>query len=390
MNKLGTIIRTWKFLYRYEKYKMLWAIGLILTGVYPAITAWLSKQIINSIITPSLNIILGVQNAFVFGIIYGAITLLQGIISSYSAIELLNIKDRTASLTDQLLMDKAAGSFDIMAFEIPETRDRIRLASVGGRALPTCFSESAEFLQYLVIIIGLLVLLIHYHPLVATIVFLPTIPLFYTQIKVRATTYSALVNKSPKYRQMGYFIELMLGISSAKEVRVYRSGSFFLNKYRQTADEIFKCVRDQRWKATISTIVWGSVAAVGIGGAYLYIIHLATMKTITVGDVVMYSGAVFYAGSSIRGLIQTASSLWTKILGIEAFFDYLDDEPPSPIRKRIRMPDCSNAVGEEWIISNISFSYPGRSEKVLENIRVLNQKKRLPSLDPMELVRRRL
>lgn len=256
MNKLETIIRTWKFLYEHEKYRILWGIGLIVTGLYPAITAWLSKQVINSIIAPSLNIISWVPNAFVFGITYGVITLLQGVISAYSTVEMLNIRDRTASLTDQLLMNKAGSSFDVRAFEIPETRDRIRLASVGGRALPTCFSGSVEALQHLVTMIGLSIILIYYHPLVAAMVFLPTIPLFYTQIKVRTHTYSALVHQSPKYRLMRYFIELMLGSGSAKEIRVYRSGNFLLNKYQQTADEIFKVARAHRLKATITTLIW--------------------------------------------------------------------------------------------------------------------------------------
>lgn len=367
MNKLETIIRTWKFLYKYEKYRILWGIGLIITGLYPAITAWLSKQVINSIIAPSLNIISWVPNAFVFGITYGVITLLQGVISSYSTVEMLNIRDRTASLTDQLLMNKAASPFDVTAFEIPETRDRIRLASVGGRALPTCFSGSVEALQHLVTMIGLSIILIYYHPLVAAMVFLPTIPLFYTQIKVRTHTYSALVNKSPQYRQMRYFIDLMLGTGSAKEIRVYRSGNFLLNKYQQTADEIFKFARDHRLKATIATLIWGSVAAIGVGGAYLYIIYLATMKTITIGDVVMYSGAVFYAGNAIRGLIQTTSSLWTNILEVEALFSYLDDdEVAAPTGKRLSVG--ANTSEKEWVLHNISYSYPGRHEKVLENI----------------------
>jgi ATP-binding cassette, subfamily B, bacterial len=368
MNKLDTLIRTWKFLYRYEKYRMLWCVGLIIAGLYPTITAWLSKEVINSIIAPRHNLISGIPNAFLFGITYGVITLLQGVISSYSTVELVTIKDRAASLTDQLLMSKAASSPDVTAYEISETRDRIRLASQGSRALPTCFSGSVEVLQQLVTIVGLSIILIYYHPLVAAIVFLPTIPLFYTQIKARAHTFAAMVYQSPQYRLMGYFLELMLGTGPAKEIRIYRSGNFFLNKYQRTADAIFKVAREHRWKATLAMLVWGSVSAAGIGGAYVYIIYLAAMKAITVGDVVMYSGAVFYAGSAIRGLIQTTTSLWTNILGVESFFAYLDEQPAVSFEKGTQTVARSNASDTEWIVNNISYSYPGRSEQVLKNI----------------------
>ena len=368
MNKLETIRRTWKFLYRYEKYGILWGVALVLTGLYPTLAALLSKEVINSILTPGHNLISGLPNAFFFGITYGVITLLQGIISSYSAIELVTIKDRSAAITDQLLMSKAAGSFDITAYEVPETRDQIRLASVGGKALPTCFTGSVEVLQHLVTVIGLSIILIYYHPLVAAIVFLPTIPLFYTQIKVRAHTFAALVYKSPLYRQMGYFLELMLGSGTAKEVRVYRSGSFFLNKYRQAADQIFRLSRDLRWKQTTNAMAWGSVAAAGIGGAYVYIIYLATMKRIAVGDVVMYSAAVFYAGGSIRSLIQTTSSLWTNILEVQAFFSYLDHQPAAPVIRTVGPTASASGDEPEWLINDVSYSYPGRNEKVLDCI----------------------
>lgn len=368
MNKLETVRRTWKFLYRYEKYGILWGVALVITGLYPTLTALLSKEVINSILTPGHNLISRLPNAFFFGITYGIITLLQGIISSYSAIELVTIKDRSAAITDQLLMNKAAGSFDITAYEVPETRDQIRLASVGGKALPTCFTGSVEVLQHLVTVIGLSIILIYYHPLIAAIVFLPTIPLFYTQIKVRSHTFAALVYKSPLYRQMGYFLELMLGSGTAKEVRVYRSGGFFLNKYRQAADEIFRLSRDLRWKGTTNAMAWGSVAAAGIGGAYVYIIFLATMKRIAVGDVVMYSAAVFYAGGSIRSLIQSTSSLWTNILAVEAFFSYLDYQPAASVIRSVGLPASASGDEQEWIINDVSYSYPGRSEKVLDGI----------------------
>jgi hypothetical protein len=85
MNRVKTILHTWRFLYRYEKYGILWGVALVATGLYPAITALISKEVINSILTPGPNLISRLPNAFFFGIVYGVITLLHGIINSYSA-----------------------------------------------------------------------------------------------------------------------------------------------------------------------------------------------------------------------------------------------------------------------------------------------------------------
>lgn len=366
LNKLTVILRVWGFLYKYQKYGILWGVALIAIGLYPAVSAWISREVINSIFQPArASLINWLPNAFFFGITYGLVTLIHGIISTSSAIELVTIKDKNGRVTDQLLMERAASSIDITAYAIARTRDQIRLASMGAQALPACFTGSVELLQNLVSVIGLSIILIYYHPLIAAIVLIPAIPLLFSQIKIRAHTFSALAWKSPLYRQMGYLLELMLGNATAKEIRVYRTGNFFLDKYTKAADEVIKTSRDLRWKATTSGIAFGSLAAAGIGGAYIYIIYLATTKTIGIGDVVMYGTSVFYAGGAIRSLVQSASMLSSQVLSVEKFFEYLDQQPAQDATSK----ESSDASGpEEWAIDNVSYSYPERKEKVLENV----------------------
>ena len=369
VNKLKVVIRVWRFFYKYQRYGILWGVAIILAGLYPAISAWIAKAVINAVFSPpAQHFVSWLPNAFLFGIAYGVVTLLHGIISTSSAVELVTINDKNVRVTDQLLMEKTAGSVGIAAYALSHTRDEIRLASLGGRSVPTCFTGSVDFCQHLVTVIGLSVILIYYHPLVAAIVLLPAIPLLYTQPKVRANTFAALVYQSPVYRQMGYFLELMLGTRTAKEIRVYRAGSFFLDKYQRAADEIIKTSRRLRWNATKSAIAFGSLAAAGIGGAYLYIIYLATTNRIGIGDVVMYSAAVFYAGSSIRSLIQSASSLSASVLSVEKFFDYLEQRPPAVATKSFQRSTSADSRSQEWVLNNVSYAYPERKEKALENV----------------------
>src|SRR5262249_52454023 len=132
MKTFYNVVRIWIFLYRQEKYRMFWGPALALTGLYATFTAWISKRLIDSLAQPHSAIIPGVHNALFFGGVYGAATLIHSFISSYATVEILSAKDRIVSAADQLLMDRAAASFDIMEFEVSETRDRIRLAEAGG------------------------------------------------------------------------------------------------------------------------------------------------------------------------------------------------------------------------------------------------------------------
>ncbi len=236
---------------------MFWGAALAVTGLYVTLTAWISKRIIDSLAQPQTAIISGVHNALFFAAIYGVATLIFGFISSYAAVEVLSVKDRIVNAGDQLLMDRAAASFDITAFDVPETRDRVRLAAAGGRALPAAFSGSIDSLQQLITLIGISAILAYYHPLLVILVLAPSIPFFYMQMKARLYTFAAMVNKSPEYRRMGYYIGLMLGSGSAKEVRAYRSGGFFLGKYERVADHILEFTRLHRRKATLIAMMGG-------------------------------------------------------------------------------------------------------------------------------------
>jgi len=365
-DKLKVVLRVWRFLFKYQKYGLLWGVALVAIGLYPAITAWLSKKVINAIFQPSPeHLVSWLPDAFFFGITYGLVSLLHGIISTSSAIELVTLKDKNARITDQLLMERATSSIDVTAYALAQTRDQIRLASLGAQSLPTCFTGSVELLQHLVTVISLSVILFYYHPLVAAIVLIPAIPLLFSQIKVRANTFAALAYKSPLYRQMRYMLELMLGSATAKEIRVYRTGGFFLSKYTQAVDEVIKTSRALRWKALTISIVFGSLAATGIGAAYIYIIYLAMTNTIGIGDVVMYSASVFYAGGSIRALVQSVGMLFTNILSVEKFFSYLDQQPAM---KGEESSDRADAGSQEWVIDNVTYSYPERKERALENV----------------------
>src|SRR5262249_11336502 len=159
--------------------------------------------------------------------------------------------------------------------------------------------------------------------------------------------------------------------TSAKEVRIYRTGGFFLGKYRRAADDVFMASQTRRWKAGISMIGWGAFAAMCVGAVYTYIVYLASQRRITVGDVVMYTGTVFYGGTAIRGLIQAASSLITNSLEARAFFSYLDEKDgraESGTARELVATQPRQGPTYEWNLRDVTFWYAGRKEPLLEDV----------------------
>lgn len=368
MSKAATLFRAWRFFCAHERWRVLWGLGLGASGLYLTAVTWLSKQVVDSIVAPSTSRIVPsvLPDALIFASLYCLIAALQGALNARCSLELLTIKDRMVSTADRLLMERTAGSVDISEFDRSDKVTQMQLASAGARALPTCFTASVETFQHLVTLVGLSVLLMHYHPVIAALVFVPSFPLFYVQLRIGAHTYAALANKSPLYRQMQYFMDLVLGATAVKETKLYRTGNFFMSRYDRAATQIFRESRRLRWHGSLATSFWGCVAATGVGGAYLYIINRAVNGVLTTGDVAMYSGAVFYAGGAVRNAIQSVTSLWTKLLETDSFFSYLDSAPrvtrSAGVQNRIEFLD------HEWVARSVSFGYPGRGVKALDNI----------------------
>jgi len=117
-----------------------------------------------------------------------------------------------------------------------------------------------------------------------------------------------------------------------------------------------------------AALLWGSVAAVGVGGAYCYIIRLATLRLITIGDVAMYSGAVFYGGAAIRSMIQSASALWSNLLESYQFLKYVESEAQPNNGKASSAIPIGRRGTDEWLVEHVSFSYSGRLENAVADI----------------------
>jgi ATP-binding cassette subfamily B protein len=358
------------FLYRHQGPRILWGLGVFITGLQVAAAAWLSKQIINAIVTPGAPEFLGMPYAVWLALAYSVLGIVLGYVNSRTTLALLAIRDSVTAVSDQFVMDKVSHSVGVGEFDSHEMNDRIRHATLGARALPSCFSGTTDVLRQLVVIGSIIGILMHYHPLVAAMVFVPAVPLFFAEMKTRANTFAALMNTSPFYRKMNYFLRLLLGAGAAKEVRAYDNGEFIVERYEDAARDVYEKTGKPLRQALYRTLSWGTLQACGVGGAYIWILWQAVQGRITIGDVVMYSGAVFYAGGAVNGLIQATSTLWTNTLEAANFFRYLDEE-----RTEVSGPVIADAGGParpvgdaEWSVRGLSYTYPGGTREVLKDV----------------------
>lgn len=365
---LMTVVRTWAFLFEQERHRVLWSLGAATSGAYAGTSAWLAKCIVDSVATGAAGGG-GAGAAFAFVGVFGAVTVANAVAAASTTQRMLALRDRVLVRADCLLMARVSSVPGIDGFERTEERDALRLASAGARALPLCVSGSVEVVQHLVTALVVASIVGSFHPALVLAICVPAIPLFYSQMRLSADSYAALANSSPTYRRMAYALELMLGTGAAKEIRIFRNAGFIRRKYEQAADEIFAVSRARRRRAAGAVLGWGSIASLGVGSAYVYVIYLAHERAISIGDVAMYTGAVFYASGAIRGLIQSSAALTTSALEAGAFFHYMAASVALETLRANRDDATAWSVGRaSWRVRDVSYVYPGQAIPALKNV----------------------
>jgi ATP-binding cassette subfamily B protein len=367
MRRAATFWRVWVFLYTTHRRACALGAGLIIAGAYPVFVTLLSRLVID-IITGQTG---GSQRRFVppltLGLIYGGVTIIYANLVAYIALQIPGARDQISLIADELLIARATEAPDVTEFEQPKARDALRVATIGSREISACFVQSIEVCQSIVTLTGLLVLLGTRYPILAVLLVTSMGPFFYSQLRARAQAFSVLLDCSPQYRRIRYLVELLLGGQAAKEIRTFGSAPFFLAKYELTADELCRTTDTLRRYDALIAVGWGSVGAACIGLSYLYLIHEALARHVTVGDVVMFGSAIVYSGVALRGLVNSTASLWTTMLNVDVYFRYISVARDTQAYYTASEGSMSRPEFE-WVVDRVSFSYPGAAQKTLDNV----------------------
>src|SRR5438132_1651495 len=107
-----------------------------------------------------------------------------------------------------------------------------------------------------------------------------------------------------------------------------RLGDFFLVQYRQTFERAHEELVTLRRREQRGAALYAVIDAAVTGGAYAAIVLAASRRQLTVGDVALYTAAVFQLSGALSHLAGYHGVLRTHRLRLQAFFGLLD-RPPS-------------------------------------------------------------
>src|SRR5687768_87350 len=293
----------------------------------------------------------------------GLLGSLLGVISGLVA------EDHSNRVTDRVLgtLNRKSVEMDLRYYEDATFHDSLHRAQRDAPYRPTAvLNNMLRLTQAGLLIVGIVGLLVTIHWLLAVFLFLAVLPSVLVRVRHADRYYKWQKRTSQLDRQVGYLSYLLLQPPTAKEVRLFGLGEVLADRYQELLRRLRRESFDLSKTRGGGDAIAQTVAAVVVFGAFVYIAWRTYQGDLSIGDLVMYFGAVQRGQSAAQGLFSALAGLYEDNLFLTTLEEFMAVEPeitappvPEPVPDPIR---------QGIVFEDVSFRYPGSSRPLLAGI----------------------
>lgn len=256
---------------------------------------------------------------------------------------------------------------DMQYFEDPTFYDSLqnarRQAEFRAMALVTgVFAIAQQF----VTLASFVVLIVHFQPWIALILFGATIPAFVAQGRYSRLFFRLLTRRAPEFRQLRYLEELVTSDKSIKEVRLFELGPSIITRYSDTFMQYFReDVAIARRQSLLGT-VWGLIATISFYASYAWVIWMTLVGQLTLGGLTFYTAILRQSQNTFQGLFNSVNWLVENGLFMTQLLDFMAMQPKMPVSAH--PTPFPHPLRDGIVFHDVSFKYPDRDDWTLRHI----------------------
>ena len=215
---------------------------------------------------------------------------------------------------------------------------------------------------------NLLIVNIINHPLsfIIILVFLIVPTVISLEVKKRRNkkSYEAMMGNIESNRKSRYFYEVCSNYKYGKDIRLYNMQGMIRDEIEESRLLVEKAWKGYTIFLSLSNVlvIFGNKILTLI--AYLYVGLKAYYELITVGNVVIYVGAITLISAGITSIINCYSRLHLFNVYLEHYFTFLNIEPEK------KFGEIEGNIHQDFTIEfkNIFFTYPNQKEPTLKDV----------------------
>ncbi len=336
----------------------------LINALSPVVLLYVGKLLIDEIILQSRS-----QE-----VVYDQVWLYLGI--ELGVALLSDIINRIINLTDGLIGDlysnyssvliiKKTKDLSISQLEDSELYDKLERARTQTSNRVSLMTTVLSQLQSIIVVISLIAGLIYFEPWLILILILSIIPAFVNELKFSSSRYSIARSWTKERRELDYLRYIGANSNTAKEMKLFGLTDFIADRFRKLSDAYYLINKNLSIRRSIYGMFFNFLGVASYYGAYVLIIIRAVTGIITIGDLTFLSGSF----NRLRNSLQSNFAMFTRIsesaLYLQDYFDYLDI---SAIEIKKDAPQLPEEITEGFEFKDVSFSYPGTTDLVLDGV----------------------
>lgn len=335
------------------------------TGLLPLAMLWVTKYIIDDIVNSTKHTAALPSYFWWLVVTEFALACLGTILSRATDFCDTVLADKYARYISIKIMDHGS-RLDLTAYEDPVFYDKMERARVQGTDRIVMIQASGRLFQQFITTASLAAAIIKFSPLLLVGLIVCVVPAFIGETHFAFLGYSLNFQQTPAKREMEYLRILGGSKESAKELKLFGLGPFFVQRYTKISDTLHdqnvSLARRKLWVGAFLTLL----GTAGYYGTYGYVIYETIAGLLTIGTLTLLAGAISGASSNIQQLFSTFSSIADQALFMADLLEFFEMKPKvvsKPNGLRIPRP-----IAKGFEFRDVCFSYSGNSRLVLDHI----------------------
>lgn len=335
----------------------------VFNGVMPLLGAVISRNLINALINAKNHDFQTILHLLIFQFVYLFLLRIVASVDSmlnrtFGELVVQNIRQKIMHKSDEL---------DLQSFDQPEFYTRLENANreAGMRPLQIAVS-TFSMMSTLISMISFIVVLWAVSPLAPLAIILAAIPSAVVNYIYKGKNASYMRHRSTDRRKMDYYSSLMVDKDQVKEVRLFRLGPLFMQRYNEVFEKYFSGMKalifsEGKWNI-ITTGIMNLVSC----GIFIWVALKVYQGELTVGDYTLYTGALNSISSGVSSLIFMTASIYEGTLFIDNMISFMNEK--KTITPRVDPPAQVKRGEHEIEYRHVYFRYPGMDHDVLKDI----------------------
>lgn len=335
----------------------------LVTGLLPAAIAFVGQLIVDAVVAALLH-----GESFRPALIYIAA---EGLL-----VALVAAAQRSISLCQSLLRAQLGHRVNVMIlekaqelamaqFEDADFYDKLTRARREASSRPlSLVNRTFSLAQNAITLASYAILLLQFSGWAVVILLVAGFPAFFAETKFAGDAFRLFRWRSPEWRKQMYLETVLARDDHAKEVKLFRIGPLFLQRYRNIFKNLYAedkalAIRRESWG-----LVLGLAGTLAFYGVYAWIAISTMQGSITLGEMTMYLLVFRQGQTSVSASLSAIGGMYEDNLYLSNLYEYLEQSAP----ERSGEVTAGHNPGDGVRFEKVGFQYPGSTRPALSDI----------------------